>query len=164
MIVGSIRPLEAKDISACVPMAIESFGDDYTKDQFNTIEEEFKAAFDNEWWGRPNYYVFESEGQILGMGGYALSWLDWGVYEMFWSCVKNGYKNQGIGKALVAHREKEIIKEASGIKFKRDITILFSCTQTVVEYHKKNGYKVLINKASGKEVIMGKTFLTPTNG
>ena len=57
---------------------------------------------------------------------------------------------------LTEHLEQKVI-EASSLK--EDITILFSCTNNVSEYHKRNGYQILLKKAGGKETIMGKTFL-----
>ncbi len=152
-----IRPIKKEDVNECAAMAMESFGtNEYPKEQYDTMKEEFKAAFKKNWWGIPKYFVCEHKGKILGMGGYALSWLDWDTFEFFWLSVRKEYYGQGIGEALVKHREKEILKESA---FKDDITIMFSCTKTVINYHKRNGYKVLIKKAAGKEVIMGKTFL-----
>lgn len=152
-----IRPLQKSDINECASMAIESFGtNEYPKEQFDTMKEEFKAMFGKQFWGTPNYFVCEHKGKILGMGGYALSWLDWDTFEFFWLSVRKEYYGQGIGEALVKHREKEILKKSA---FKTDITIMFSCTNSVIGYHKKHGYNVLLKKAGGKEVIMGKTFL-----
>ena len=152
-----LREMRQEDVKECLSMALESFGtDQYPEDQFNTIEEEFNAAFTHEWWGRPNYFICELDGIIVGMGGYSLSWLDWDTFEFFWLSVRKGYEGRGIGGLLVNYRENHI-KENSA--FKKDITILFSCTNNLIEYHKKHGYKVLIEKADGKEVIMGKTFL-----
>lgn len=154
---NSIRPMRIEDVPICVDMTLESFGyDKYPEEQFNTIEEEFNASFEPDWWGRPKYFVCEYRGKILGMGGYQLSPLDWDTFEFFWLSVRKGYEKYGIGKMLVEHREKEVLKEAT---FKKDITILFSCTKEVIKYHKKNGYKLLLNKAGEDEVIMGKTFL-----
>ncbi len=150
-----IRPMKKEDVKQCIEMTLESFGDQYPIEQFESIEEEFLSSFEKDWWGRPKYFVFEYHGCILGMAGYQISPLDWGIYEFFWLSVRKQATGRGIGKLLVEHREKEILKEPS---FKKDVTILFSCTKDVVKYHKKNKYKVLIKKAGGKEVIMGKTF------
>ena len=151
---NSIRLMKKEDIEECITMTLESF-DDY-ENEFDTIKEEFEESFDKEWWGLPKYFVFENEGKILGMGGYSLSRLDWDSFEMFWLCVRKEYKGHGIGSALTKHREQDIIKNSS---MKTDITIIFSCTNSVSEYHKKQGYKIILEKAGGKEVLMGKTFL-----
>ncbi len=152
-----IRPLQKKDIKECVSMTTESFGwDEYPKKQFDTIKEEFNAAFSKKHMSMPRYFVCECKGVIIGMGGYSFSWLDWDTFELFWLSVRKGYYNNGIGKALTKHLEKEILKQSA---FKTDITILFSCTKSVINYHKRQGYEVVLKKAAGKEVIMGKTFL-----
>lgn len=81
------------------------------------------------------------------MGGYQISPLDWGIYEFFWLCTRKGHENYGVDKMLVEYREKEVLKEPS---FKKDITILFSCSKNVIKYHKKHGYKVLLKKSGWK--------------
>jgi len=151
------REMCISDIEECIAMTLENFGtDQYSSEQFLNIEVEFNQMFETKDWSRPTYIVCEFKGKIIGMGGFALSWLDWDTFEFFWFSVKKEFRGYGIGKAIVEYREKEVIKRSS---FKKDITILFSCTKFVSEYHKKNGYKILFEKASGNEVIMGKTFL-----
>lgn len=150
-----IRLMREEDIPACIEMTLESFGNEYLTEQFNTIEEEFKMMFEPDWWGRPKYFIYERDGKIIGMGGYSLSALDWGIYDFFWLSVRNGYENQGIAKSLVKWREVDVSNMSC---FKDDITILFSCTKNVIGYHEKNGYKVILEKASGREVIMGRSF------
>jgi len=154
----SIRPMRKEDVPICIKMTMESFGDKYPSEQFNTIEEEFLAAFvvGDDWWGKPKYFVCDYRGTIFGMAGYALSWMDWDTFEVFWLCVRKGYEGYGIGKMLTKRLENEIFKEST---FKKDITITFSCEKSVINYHKRQGYKVLLKKAGDKEVIMGKSFL-----
>lgn len=151
-----IRPMQKEDVPECVKMTMESFGNIYSAAQFETIEQEFNSAFNAEWWGLPKFFVCEYNGIIVGMGGYALSWLDWDTFEFFWLSVRKGYENMGIGKMLVEHRENEVLRVS---KHKKDITIIFSCEKNVVKYHEKHNYKTLLTKAAGEEVLMGKTFL-----
>ncbi len=155
-----VRPMMEKDIPECIEMTTQSFAGKYPKEYFETLEEEFSASFKQDWWGRPKYFVFEYNNEILGMGGYQLSPLDWGIYDFFWHCVKVGWEKKGIGTAIVERREKEIVKQH---RFKADVTIIFSCKKDVIKYHKKHDYKVLLKKAAGKEVIMGKTFKKDEN-
>lgn len=153
----NIRPMKQSDISKCVEMTLANFGtEEYVIEQFEGIESEFEDAFRDEWWGLPKYFVCEIDDNIVGMAGYALSAMDWDAYEFFWLSVDKNHQGKGIAKALVEYRENEVINQS---KFKDDITIMFSCTKKVVPYHLRNGFKVLIEKAAGKEVIMGKTFL-----
>ena len=153
-----IRPIEERDIDECVNMAIETFGTNhYPKEQFDSIREELMMGLQEPHWGRPNYFVCElGSGKIVGMAGYVQSWLDWDTFEFFWLSVRKGYYGKGIGKALVEYREQEIISKSA---FKDDVTIMFSCTREVIKYHEKHGYGILLEKAAGKEVIMGKTFM-----
>lgn len=152
-----IRPLEKSDIEECIAMAIESFGEsEYPSDQYDTIEEEFSMGLKDEHWSRPNYFVCLFNNQIIGMIGYSQSWSDWDTFEFFWLSVRKEYKGMGIGRMLVEHIEQECIKKSI---FKDDITIILSCTKKIIKFYKKNRYKVILKKAGGKEVVMGKTFL-----
>lgn len=152
----SIRPMTKEDVPICIAMTMESFGDKYPPEQFETIEQEFMASFEGDWWGRPKYFVCDYRGTVFGMAGYALSWCDWDTFEFFWLSIRKGYGGYGIGKMLTDRLEQEVKK---GSAFKEDISILFSCEKSVIKYHKRHGYKVLLKKAGGKEFIMGKTFL-----
>jgi GNAT superfamily N-acetyltransferase len=151
-----IRKIEISDIDECIQMTIESFGTEYPEKQFESIRGEFLEAFKDDWWGKPHYYVATIDDQIVGMAGYVQSWLDWDTFEFFWLSVRKSMYKKGIGKMLNNYLEEQV-KNSSSIK--NDITILFSCTRNLVEYHKKNGYNVLLEKADGIEFIMGKSYL-----
>ncbi len=152
-----IRPMLKCEISECVKMTLANFGtEEYTAEQFYSITSEFKDAFRKGWWGLPKYFVCEIKNEIVGMAGYSQSAMDWDAYEFFWLSVDKKHQGKGIAKALVDFRLKEIRRQA---KFKEDITIMFSCTKKVAPYHLRNGFKILIEKAAGKEVIMGRSFL-----
>lgn len=140
---GIIRSMLESDVDACIQMTIDSFKEEYPLEQFETIREEFMSSFKPDWWGRPKYFVYDFKGEILGMGGYQISPLDWDIFEFFWLCVKKKFQGKGIGKKLVEFREKEILKD---YHFKSDVTILFSCTKSVIKYHKKHGYNVILKK------------------
>lgn len=153
-----IRKLKPADINECVKMATESFGlEDYSKKEFASMRREFELSFQKGDWEIPKYFVaIGDDKKIIGMAGYVQSWADWESFEFFWLCVRKGYEGQGIATALVKHREEEVTKKAG---FKSDVTIVFSCTNRLIKFHKKNGYKVILKKAAGTEVLMGKTFL-----
>jgi len=151
-----IRKLEISDIDYCIKMTIDSFGDEYPENQFYSIRDEFLESFEDDWWGRPKYFVATIDDKIVGMSGYVQSWLDWDTFEFFWLSVDKSFKGKGIGKFLTEYLENQVNQFSS---IKKDITILFSCTKNVVSYHEKNGYKLILEKASGVEFIMGKTIL-----
>ncbi len=157
MINTTIRPIALTDIDQCAKMAIDSFGlGEYSEDEFSTMRDEFKMAFNGNGWEVPKYFVAENNSEIVGMAGYIQSWMDWDTYEFFWLSVKKGYEGNGIATALVKHRENDII---NSVTHKTDITITFSCTNKLISYHEKNGYNVILRKAAKKEVLMGKTFM-----
>ena len=67
------RKMQLLDIDVCIQITIDSFGSDYPTEQFNTIREEFEAAFGEDKWSRPNFYVCVYNNEIIGMAGYVLS-------------------------------------------------------------------------------------------
>lgn len=152
-----IRKLKPSDIEECINMSTESFGlEDYSKKEFAFMRREFGLAFEKGDWEIPKYFFAVEEKKIVGMAGYVQSWADWESFEFFWLCVRKGYEGKGIATALVKHREEEVTKQAGS---NSDVTIIFSCTNKLIKFHKKNGYKVILKKAAGTEVLMGKTFL-----
>ena len=49
----------------------------------------------------PVYWVAEDDGQIVGIAGHVQSWMDYGIYQIFWVNVLPERQRQGIGRALV---------------------------------------------------------------
>lgn len=94
-----IRTMTPSDIPNCLAIVSECWG----KATAQTARPEFEAMFANAVW-RPLFYVAEQDDVIVGMAGYIASWLDYGIYEMFWHCVLPRARRQGIGESLVRRR------------------------------------------------------------
>lgn len=149
-----IRPLRKEDIDVCIKMSLENFTKDYPAEQCESINEELLDSFEEEWWGRPHYFVLEFKGHILAMGGYHLSPLDWDCYELVWINVKKEYHGRSIGRRLIKFIEEDIKNQEH---YKENITIIFSCKSHNIKFYKKFDYKIILKKSDG-EVMMGKTF------
>lgn len=148
-----LRTIEKKDIEACIAIVKESY-DCITDD----IEFELNACFEESWWGLPKYAIIENmeTGQIIGMGGYQLSPMDYDCFEIFWITVHQDFRNMGFGNLIVETLEYLIKKEKI---FQNDVTILLCCKKGLEKFYKKLGYKKCLDKAAKKEILMGKTFV-----
>ena len=130
-----IRLLERKDIEP----ASKIVGKNYSKKWQKTSAEELKAMFSNAVI-RPEYWVVEDRGEIIGFAGYTQSWMDYNVYQIFWVNVSPDHQQKGIGKKLVA----KIITEIK----KRKNSYLIQLTATLPNskyYAEKFGFKVIQN-------------------
>lgn len=125
-----IRKLQKEDIQTCVEICENNFkllGYHYE------TEKEFLAQF-NDNIREIEFYVYEDNGIIKGVGGLANCWFDDSVYSLCTCYVKPEYQGQGVGKALTEHRINRI-KELGG-------EIIFSTTKQV--WHlKRFGFEII---------------------
>ena len=68
-------------------------------------------------------YVAENHGnrRIVGLAGYAVSWLNYGVYELFWVGVLEEFRGMGAGKALVSQCLSDLAAIADQVILATDI-------------------------------------------
>lgn len=57
---------------------------------------------------RPTFFVAEDHGVVVGCGAWNWSWINYGMYEMCWCCVRPDYRGRGIGRMLVQRRLDDI--------------------------------------------------------
>lgn len=128
-----IRRLEKKDI----PKAVEIIVENYTDEYFNQANSEIKAMFSNNPI-KPEYYVAEDGGEIIGLSGYIQTWMDYDIYQLFWVNVTPKRQRSGVGKLLIA----KIIED---LKLKGASLIMLSADQSKSlpkYYQQKFGFKV----------------------
>lgn len=98
-----IRKLEENDIPVCVAIAREAGAggriERYLNEQFTLHED---SVFMIE------FYVYEENGIIKGLGGLCNSLQDYQTYTLFTCYVKTEFQGQGIGKALTEFRINRI--------------------------------------------------------
>lgn len=125
-----IRKLEKRDIKSCVEICENNFkllGYHYE------TEKEFLAMF-SENINQLEFYVYEENGIIKGVGGLANCWFDDGVFGLCTCYVEPKYQKQGVGKELTEYRINRI-RELGG-------EIIFSTT-TQVWHLKRFGFEIL---------------------
>lgn len=59
---------------------------------------------------RPTFFVAEDHGRIIGCGAWNWSWLNYGMFEICWGCVREDYRGRGLGRALVEARLADILQ------------------------------------------------------
>jgi GNAT superfamily N-acetyltransferase len=91
-----IRPMQQSDIPQCLIIAREGWDRGTAQHAAPDFTEMFASAA----W-RPFFYVAEEHESIVGMVGYGVSWLCYGVYNLFWLAVRRNARGRGIGKALI---------------------------------------------------------------
>lgn len=101
-----LRLLQKKDIKS----ASEIVGKNYSKKWQRTSALELSSMFSNSAI-KPEYWVMEDKGEIIGFAGYTQSWMDYNVYQIFWVNVSPENQKQGIGKKLVGKIISEIKKK-----------------------------------------------------
>lgn len=125
-----IRKLEFQDIKKCVSICESNFiVDGYSYD----TKMEFQSQFENNN-NQLEFYVFEEDGIIKGVGGLANCWFDDGVFGLCTCYVLPDHQGKGIGKKLTEYRINRI-KELGG-------EIIFSTTKKT--WHlERFGFKII---------------------
>jgi ribosomal protein S18 acetylase RimI-like enzyme len=87
------------DLPGVLAVASSGFG----RADAQLAQPDFNDMFSAAAW-RPFFYVAvnRADERIVGVAGYAVSWLNYGVYELFWVGVLEEFRGLGAGKALVS--------------------------------------------------------------
>lgn len=89
---------------------------------------------------KSKFFVYETDGYIVGLAAVTESPMDFGVYEITWVNVHKGYRGAGIGSALI----KFIIDHVKS-RDQHDLVIL-KCRNRTVSFYEKLGFKCLYKK------------------
>jgi ribosomal protein S18 acetylase RimI-like enzyme len=79
---------------------------------------------------KPTYFVVEEGQNIIGLGGYIQSWMDYNIYHISWVNVLPEYQRRGIGTKLIDYIVREIRK-------KKEAECILITTR-VPEYYQKH--------------------------
>lgn len=91
-----IRPMTQEDLPAVLAVVVSGWG----KAHAQAAQPDFSEMFGAAAW-KPFFNVAEVDGRVVGMAGYGVSWLNYGVYDLFWIGVHTSQRGKGIGKMLV---------------------------------------------------------------
>jgi L-amino acid N-acyltransferase YncA len=92
------RPLKKQDIASCLNMVARNYPNE--KNAADQARPELLAMFDSKV-AQPFYIVAERDGELVGFGGYAQSWMEYRVYELFWVNIKLEEQGKGYGTKLI---------------------------------------------------------------
>ena len=123
-----LRALKKTDIKAASQIIGKNYSKEYERKSFKELE----AAFKNHA-VKPQYIVAEEKGKIIGLAGYAESWMDYDIYTIFWVNVVADRQGEGIGMALI-EKVIELIK-------KQNPKMILLSTDKPKLYRKKFGFR-----------------------
>jgi ribosomal protein S18 acetylase RimI-like enzyme len=106
------------DLPSVLAVASSGFG----RADAQMAQPDFNDMFSPASW-RPFFYVATNrgDGRIIGVAGYAVSWLSYGVYELFWVGVLKEFQGMGTGKALVSQCLADLATIADQVILATDI-------------------------------------------
>ncbi len=102
-----IRLLEEKDVPHLKKIVEEIYP--HKRDYSDGLEKDLKDMWSTAYL-RPQYFVAEEDGVIVGFIGYGESMIDFGIFQIFWVMVLPAKQKQGIGKKMVSY-VLDVIKE-----------------------------------------------------
>lgn len=117
--------MEKSDIFACQKIVQRNWGDKIA-DRF--IDESWHAFYTNVKWP-PKYFVYESDGKVVGFAGMMWSWIMTGVMDFIWINVEPEHQKIGIGKMLTEHRIRECKRSS-------DVSLIHLMTQKPAFFYK----------------------------
>lgn len=134
------RPLKKTDLASVLAVISEHYDRSYV----SIARRDLSAVFTGRWL-RPEYFVVEEKGVIIGCGGFAESCMDTGVAEIFWVNVEDKKQNQGIGSALI----KRLIVR---IKQKKFCAVLLTTTRP--RFYQRLGFKKIKRLENGYTLLL----------
>ncbi len=91
----TIRAMRPDDLPDVLAIAASGWGKLYGQ----LAQPDFSDMFSPAAW-RPFFYVAEVSDHVVGMVGFATSYLNYGVYSLCWLGVHKAFRGRGYGKAL----------------------------------------------------------------
>lgn len=120
-----IRRLKKDDVPDCLYIVQCNWGHASAR----LCDCELSQSFGSGIW-QPVYYVAEEDGYLVGLAGYGVSWLNYGVYDISRLDVDSSYRKQGIGRALMNRCIDDI----------RNVGSLIMLSTTIPEYYQRFGF------------------------
>jgi ribosomal protein S18 acetylase RimI-like enzyme len=90
-----IRRLTQDDIPECLHIVRRN----WSLETAQSCHVELGQSFGTAVW-RPIFYV-ACDAAILGLAGYSVSWMNYGIYDITWVNVDPSHQRRGVGKSLV---------------------------------------------------------------
>lgn len=118
-----IDRLKVEDIPECLHIIRENWGIKTAQ----SCHIEFGQAFGSAVW-KPIFYVARKGDRVIGTVGYAVSWMNYGIYDITWLNVLPLHQRKGVGQALVSQCLEDI----------RAIGLLAMLCTDIPEYYERH--------------------------
>ena len=103
-----LRLLQPQDVMPCLQIIKDNWVSPRESRKPQIAHSELNQAFTNDIW-KPTFYVaYNDQNHVLGLAGYHISWIDYGIYEISWVNVRQYVQGGGIGKVLVSQCLEDI--------------------------------------------------------
>src|SRR5581483_5942873 len=99
----------------------------------------------------PQLYVYAEDKAVVGMAGFAITWLDWNTYALCWVVVDQSKRMCGVGRALVDRCLQDLSNMASYVVL----------STNVPEFYSKNWNFKPIDKTKDGSVLMSLDLTDP---
>ncbi len=86
-------------------------------------------------------YVAEENNRILGFIGYSKPWDSTDIWSLRWFVVDRAYRNQGIGKELLAYVEEKILASDCKQLYVETVGNKKKTNVDTAAFYKKRGFK-----------------------
>lgn len=126
-----------RTIESDIPDLARIVSQNYTKETAEHFVPEAELSFASVPF-RPWFYTAESEGSIVGCGGYGVSWLAYGAFSLFWINVAGRSRNRGIGHAIVDRCLHDLKSRATLVILATSVPDFYSKNwnfQTLTKFH-----------------------------
>jgi GNAT superfamily N-acetyltransferase len=102
-----IRPIELRDVAACKAIVRENWGIEPARRLAAEVSHVWSLDLDEEF--KPQYFVAEDDGEVVGLAGMIPSWIMHRVWDFIWINVRKNRQREGIGRMLTEHRIMKVI-------------------------------------------------------
>lgn len=94
----------------------------------------------------PRFFVLKQDDEVIGLGCYTVSWMDYGVYEISWINVDQRHQGKGLGTFLVSRILEELqAKKARAI-------LLFA--SKAISLYERLGFKRVCEISGGDHLMV----------
>jgi N-acetylglutamate synthase-like GNAT family acetyltransferase len=138
-----IRQMKSEDIPQILAIVAEA----WSKETAQVALPDFVEMFSNSAWP-PTYYVAIEDDLVVGMVGYRVSWILYGIYDLNYLAVRKDYQHRGIAVELMNQLLSDL----------RPIADVLLAMTNIPEFFERWGFKAIqtlrTTETHGKELIM----------
>lgn len=126
-----------RTIESDIPALARIVSQNYTKETAEHFVPEIELSFAPVAF-RPWFYTAETNGLIVGCGGYVTSWVSYGAFTLCWVNVDPATRLKGIGKAIVDQCLRDLADRANIVILATSVPDFYSKNwkfETLTKFH-----------------------------